>query len=351
MTHRHAAARVFPRRRALGALGVALGAATAPTTARAALPGSATLLVPGPEDGALHRFAQRLLAALGRGAGAAVALHAEVLGGADGVTAANRFATAANPDGRALLVLPGAACQARLSGNPRARFDPAGWLPVCAALAPPLVLAGRAPLQAAAGTTPLRIAAGSGPGHPFAGALLGLDLLRIAALPVFGPAEAAGPAQGQVDAMVVQVPPAELTAHLAAQGLTPWFVLDAGTAGREAAPPDVPSLSDRLGPGGAALPLAAAARAVAAAARLQAALVLPALTPADLVALWRAAVQRGEDLPPSRSGAAPVAEGGASARLVPGTETAPLLAAAMPPAEAIAAYRAWLAQRLGWRPD
>ena len=97
------------------------------------LPAVATLLVPGPEDGGFARFAGRLAASLGRGATTAIILRSTVLGGPDGVTAANRFATEGAPDGRTLLVLPGLAALARMIGDPRARFDAAGWLPVCAA--------------------------------------------------------------------------------------------------------------------------------------------------------------------------------------------------------------------------
>src|SRR3954468_21255734 len=97
----------------LGALGAG--------SARAMLPAAATLLVPGPEDGPFARFAGRLGTSLARGATTAIKLNRAVLGGPDGVTAANRFATEGAPDGRTLLVLPGLATLARLVGDPRAR--------------------------------------------------------------------------------------------------------------------------------------------------------------------------------------------------------------------------------------
>ena len=113
------------RRLLLAALPAALATALASRAgAQALLPGSASLLVPGPEGGLHARWAERLAQAIATGAPTAVRLQADILGGADGVTAANRFATEAAPDGRSLLVLAGAAAQARLAGDSRAKFGP-----------------------------------------------------------------------------------------------------------------------------------------------------------------------------------------------------------------------------------
>src|SRR4051794_27660686 len=124
---------ILSRRQGLLAGLGTMAAAARPGPARAMLPAVATLLVPGPEDGGFARFAERLGTSLARGATTAITLRNTVLGGPDGVTAANRFATEGAPDGRMLLVLPGLAALARMVGDPRARFDAAGWLPVCAA--------------------------------------------------------------------------------------------------------------------------------------------------------------------------------------------------------------------------
>ncbi|MFC7608702.1 hypothetical protein [Teichococcus aestuarii] len=70
-------------------------------------PDSATLLLPGPEGGAAAQWARGVAAGLARGLPHAVALRTVTLGGPDGVTAANRFATLEAGDGRTLLVLPG----------------------------------------------------------------------------------------------------------------------------------------------------------------------------------------------------------------------------------------------------
>src|SRR5437763_15561651 len=99
-------------------LGVAAGCALA-GAAGAMLPATATLLVPGPEGGPYARFAERLGASLARGATTAIKLTHSILGGPDGVTAANRFVTEGGPDGRTLLLLPGPAALARMVGDPR----------------------------------------------------------------------------------------------------------------------------------------------------------------------------------------------------------------------------------------
>jgi hypothetical protein len=139
------------RRAALG--GAALIAAL---PAWAAVPDSVVLLAPGPEEGAAARLALRASAGLSRGLIQAAALRVAVLGGPDGITAANRFASAAAPDGRSLLLLPGAAAQAHLVGESRARFEPRQWTPVAAVMRPVLV-AGRGDLPGLA-RAPLRLA-------------------------------------------------------------------------------------------------------------------------------------------------------------------------------------------------
>ncbi|WP_149540770.1 hypothetical protein [Siccirubricoccus phaeus] len=310
------------RRRPLLAAAAATLLAASP--ARAVLPAAAELLVPGPGDGPLAQWAVRLAASLARGATTAVALHPVVLGGPDGVTAANRFATAAAPDGRALLVLPGAALQARLIGDPRARFEASGWLPVCGAEAPVLLAGPHAP--PARGAPPARIALPT-PDHPGMAALLALDLLGVPARPVAGlggPAAEAALREGAVNALLLQG--ADAPARLAALGLQPWLALDAalGPLLETAGPPE----------------LRAALLIAAAHARLQAMVVLPALTPGNTVALWRGAAQRWVE-----EGRAALVPG---LRLLPGAEYPQL---APPPESTSLAYRGWLQRRLGWRAD
>lgn len=328
-----------PSRRGLlrGCLGAAGGLALA-RPARAILPPAATLLIPGPEDGGFARLAERFVASLGRSATIAVKLGHSVLGGPDGVTAANRFATEAAPDGRTLLLLPGSAPLARLIGDPRARFDPAGWLPVFAVQAS-AVVAGRERLPPP-GSTP-RYAFG-GPDTPGAAGLLGLDLLGLAASPVLGlppPRAEAALAQGIAGAALIHGH--DIPARLATIGAQPWVTLEpAGT--RDPTLPEVPSLLDQPLTGPAEL--RGAFVAAAGSVRLQAALVLPALTPADVVAAWRGTAQRWLE-EEARLGSTP------GIRLLPGAEAASLVASLAPPPPAVLAYREWLLRRLNWRAD
>jgi hypothetical protein len=294
--------------------------------AQGALPRSATLLVPGPAGGLHARWVERLAAALSQASPAGLHLMPDLLGGPDGVTAGNRFATEAAPDGRTLLVLSGGVAQARLAGDPRAKFGNPGWLPVCASLGCAL-LVGRValPTQVA---VPLRVAVGAPEGHGPA-ALLALDLLGLPALPLPG-----NPAslwqEGQADALLLTG--AEARERMQALGAVPWCLLDEPD-------PDVPGMPTLAELAPAPPPaLLAAAQASGASARLQAALVLPALTPADQVALWRAATGRWLEEEARHGG-----------RALAGAEAAPLLAAAAPAPEAVLAYRDWLLRRLGWQ--
>lgn len=326
------------RRRWLRAgLGGAAGLALA-GPARATLPASATLLVPGPEDGPYARLAGRLAASLARGATIALKLRHSTLGGPDGVTAANRFVTEGAPDGRTLLLLPGPAPLARMVGDPRARFDATGWLPIFA-LQGTAVVAGQGPLPGPGGTP--RYGFG-GPDMPGAAGLLALDLLGLAARPVSGlppPRAEAALAQGMAEAALLHG--ADVPARLASAGARPWFTLEPAGQ-RDAVLPEVPSILD-LSLGGPP-DLRGALAAAAASLRLVAALVLPALTPANMVASWRIAAQRWLE-EEGRLGWAP------GLRALPGAEAAPLVTAIAPPPAAMLAYREWLLRRLNWRAD
>jgi len=328
---RHPAA---TRRGVIG--GLLAAAASRPLAAATAVPDAATLLAPGPEEGAAAAYAQQAARGLARGLVHATAMRVSILGGADGITAANRFAVAAPADGRMLLAFPGQAAQALLIGDPRARFEPRQWPAVTGSQAP-VLLAGRGALQAAHS---LRLAL-SGPAAPEVAAMLALDLLGRAATPVFLPvamAPEAAVAVGSADAIVMAG--AEAPARAAALGLTPWFVFDNAAGGRDPALPELPALGELL-----ADPshpdLLAGCRAAAAALRVRALVVLPALTPADSVALWRGAAQRWGDAEP-----APAEAGG---HRVHAQAAADLLATLCPGPETLLAYREWLHRRLGFQ--
>lgn len=316
-----------------------IGAATAAALggrawAQTAVPEAAELIAPGPDEGLAAGFAQRAARGLARGLVQAAALRVNVLGGPDGVTAANRFAASTPPDGRLLLVLPGAACQARMIGDSRARFDPGAW-PAVTGSAVPALLAGRAPPPG----SPLRVAL-PGPAAPEAAALLALELLGRPAMPVFvsgGVAPEAAVLAGAADAVVLTG--RAVLARAGAIGLTPWFALDGRDGAREPDAPGVPGLGELVDP--ARAEQVAAVRAAGAALRVRGLLVLPALTSADSVALWRAAARRWAD----EEAEAP--ETGAR-RLAP-EEAADLLATLCPAPEATASYRDWLARRLAFQ--
>jgi hypothetical protein len=317
---------------AAGAAMLVLGAPARPRAA-ATMPEAATLLVPGPEDGAVARIAARAAITLARGLVQAVALRVTVLGGPDGITAANRFAASAPLDGFALLVLPGQATHAHLLGDGRARFEPRRWPAICGSLQP-AVLAGRGALADAA---PLRVAL-PGPASPEAAALLALDLLGRRWVPVFTPTPDGAVAQGAADALVLSG--AIAAARAGAQGLKNWFAFDAGTTTREAALREVPLLAELL-PDPPRLEALDALRAASAALRARALVVLPPLTPADAVALWRGAAQRWADEEPD-----PLEAG---TRRVTGAEATAAMAALCPTPEVALAYREWLMRRLNHR--
>lgn len=337
-----------PTRRAVGrGIAAALAAFACPNAGGAAIaatnvPEAATLLAPGPEQGTAARLAARAAAALARGLVQAAALRVSVLGGPDGITAANRFASSTSVDGPMLLLLPGLAAQAQLIGDARARFEPRHWPAICGSVQPAL-LAIRGGLAPGA---PLRLAL-PGPAAPEAGALLALDLLRRPATPVFGLAVEGGPRpalaeaalrEGSADAVVLCG--SDAARQAAALGLVPLFAFDAPGHARDAALPGVPALGELLADPSRP-ELLEAARGAGAALRCRALLVLPALTSANVVALWRGAAQTWPE-------EAPDAPEAGTRRIGPGEATV-LLSTLCPGPEAALAYRLWLLRRLNFQ--
>ena len=320
-------------------IGAALAAAALPGRplhAATGVPEAATLLVPGPEGGPAAEFGAQAAQGLARGLVQAAALRVSLLGGPDGITAANRFAASSAPDGRMLLVLTGPAAQALLVGDSRARYEPRHWPAIAGSLVPVLV-AGRGPVN---GAQPLRLGL-PGPGAADAGALLALDLIGRGATPVFlpaglGPDAAIG--AGVADAVVLSG--RDAIARAVALGLEPWFSFDGERPGRDSALAEVASLGELLGDR-PQRELVAASRAAGAALRVRGLLVLPALTSADSVALWRGAARNWveEVREPEETTTRPVG----------GEEAADLLATLCPPAEISTAYRDWLRRRLNWQ--
>jgi hypothetical protein len=128
-------------------------------------------------------------------------------------------------------------------------------------------------------------------------------------------------------------------ARAEALGLTPWFSFDGTGGARDPVLPAVPSLAEVL-PDPGRPELIAAIRAAGTGLRLRGVLVLPALTSADSVALWRGAARRWAEEEP---------EAEAATRTVGPDASAELLATLCPEAAAAAAYRDWLHRRLAFQ--
>ncbi|CAH2600373.1 conserved exported protein of unknown function [Rhodovastum atsumiense] len=313
-------------------------------------PETVGLLVPGPQDGRMERWAGLIGPALRDAMPPGTRLRHLSRGGADGVTAANQFTARVTPDGGTALLVPGETVLAWLAGDPRARFDAAGWLPVLAGLTSG-VLCSRIPATALHPGISLRVACASQTGPELA-ALLGLDLMGIEPLPVRGVHDAAAARQAlatqAADAVLLSGPMTrEQLADAAALGAAPLFTLGMPTAGGTARDPLLPGLPiapeliGRLRGPPPTAGLVAAWRAAAAAAVTEFALVLPPLTPATLVAMWRhAGTEAAPDLQTQTRGL----------RLLAGAEASAATTTMACDAARMLELRRWLAMRLNWRP-
>lgn len=323
----------------------------APSTA--VFPDNPRLLVAGPEDGALNRWADALQPALEQSLPADTAIRRVEIGSADGVTGANQFEARGVPDGMTLLLVPGQATLAWMVGDSRAQFDVGRWVPVMAGMTSgivvgrPGVLTGGARVRvAAAGAASLDLAA-----------MLGLQLLGVPIQPVFGVTDVTTArsafTQNAVDAVLLrgQRVPDQFNV-MAASGAQSLFTIgllsEAGQATRDPAFPDVPHFSElyqmRAGKAPSGL-LFDAWRAVAAAAQLDFGLVLQQLTPAAMVSLWRRAGADAAAAPPVQAVGTSL-----SVRLVAAPDAATNTAAAVASASTLTELRGWLAGQLNWKP-
>lgn len=315
----------------------------------------AALLVAGPEQGPLSRWARLVATALAGGLPPRCAIRISSVGGRDGVTAANQFGARIAPDGCTLLFAPGAAVLAWLVGEGRAKFDVGSWLPVCAAASPGLLVGRFGPETLRAGGV-LRLAVDRLSGPDPAG-LLALALLGGVPWPVAGLGPAAAEAallRGALDAVLLTGEGVPVrAARLAAHGLRPVASFGAlgpdGVMGRDPAFPEVPQVTELASalrghpPAG---PLFRAWQGCAAAAQLTFGLELSALTPAGLVALWRRAGSAAMQEP---NLAAALAAGGLRPLTGPAAlANARTLAVDVP---ALLALRQWLSTRKNWRID
>ena len=214
------------------------------------------------------------------------------------------------------------------------------------------VLVSRLGLASLARGEEMRLAC-SGPAGPEVAALLGCDLFGWRTVPVIEPDPAsawAAALDGRVDAVFLPG-----LARLMGTGLRPVFTLgafgEAGSTVRDPALPDVPHLGELLAgsrarPAGFRPPSFRAWQAVAAAAMLEFGLMLPQLTPASRVAIWRRAGRQALAEPEVQAaleadGLNPFAPPAASALTARIATTAPDLLD----------YRRWLAVRFEWQPS
>jgi hypothetical protein len=331
-----------------GLLAPAAGASAAGT---AGFPDGATLIVAGLGGGPLDAWAEWLAPALSQALPPGTTLRKDVVGGADGVTGANQFEALTVPDGSTALLLPGRAAMAWLVGDPRARFDAARWVPALAAVAPGVLMSRVTAAQLQDGAE-LRIAV-SDPAGPELPALLALDMLGARWRPVFGLSEAlAFEALGQheVDAVYLSgrrvAPMAEALAAAGAQHLFALSNLDEGATRRSDALAEVPDVTELLAGRTVDAGLRRALRATSAASELDMALVLPQLTPAAMVALWRRACAQA-----AGSDAVQVQATAQGVRPLPTPAATASTAAVLADTATLLALRQWLAVRLNYRPS
>jgi tripartite-type tricarboxylate transporter receptor subunit TctC len=343
-------------RRHLLAYGAAAG--LVPRAAAATAPASPQIMVAGPDGSPLDGWAAALAPALARGLAPSVAPGASLrivnLGGVDGVTGANQFEARAAPDGQTALLVPGEAAIAWLAGDPRVQFDAARWVAVLAGTGGGLVV-GRVDPATWTRTRGLQVA-GTGPAGPSLAMMLALELLGVSFTPVFGFTTAdarAALASGRVQVVLLagaNVP--KQFAALSADGGRPLFALGTIDASGEPAPdplfpgvPDFNQLHLTLRGAAPAGPLYDAWRATAVAAQMTFGLVLPELTPAAAVALWRRAAAQAVGTPMLQSAASQ-----SSLRtLAPQPAVAITEALAASP-DALLDLRSWLADRWHYPP-
>jgi hypothetical protein len=207
----------------------------------------------------------------------------------------------------------------------------------------PAVLASRVPLAQLTAGRVVRVA--GDPASAALSALLTLELMGV--LPEAAPVR---PGYAGADAVVLHGHDVDGQVRAAVQaGFKPVLAFrehdPAGPASRDPDFPELPVPSERIAPG-LRRPLASALNAAIAAARLDTALVLPPLTSAGMVALWRRACTQVVSAPAMQAAAArlgihPEAEAAAVASMAPLSVDA----------TALLDLRQWLAQRFGWRPS
>ncbi len=343
------------RRRLLALAGVlpVAGAHASPATPLqrpAGVVDAATVLIAGPEGGGLDRWGRTIQPALGQALSPNTTLTIVNAGGLDGVTGANQFATRGEPDGRTMLLAPPEAVLAWLIGDPRAKYDLGRWTTVMAATTPAILV-----LRQGLGLKqkPMRIAMPDLASTALAG-VLALELMGGRAEPVIGvgpDAQVTAFATGGIDAVLARgARSEEQVQSLMQAGGWPVAALGAavpgpdgaGVSARDPAFPAVPTVGELIS---ATSPLLESHAAIAAAARLQFTLVLPHLTPAARVAVWRQAAAEAAHTLDVQAMALAI-----GARTVGGSDAAVAANPIVASPAALQALRAWMADRFKFKP-
>ena len=323
--------------------------------AASAFPANVTLLSSGPPHGYIAGWAKLLGPHLLDGLPPDAVASFMAMGGPDGVTASNAFGSRMDPDGTTIMFAPGAALLAWLEGDSRVKYDPGRWIAAVVG-ATPAVLVGRVPLSKLA-SRPWRLAA-SNPVGPELAAFLALDLLGLAAEPVYGLGDPDSLVNGlrrrAFDLAFLSGPKLhETLAKARAAGAHSLFSTGAqgcdGALARDPLLPSVPSFLEaasslRIGlPGGDRL---AGYEAAAAAAAVCFAAVLPDLVPPSRLAQWRRGAELIRDSLSLSAIAVPQ-----GVRLVTGICAGRFLVPTSRSAAAIDSLRLTMLDRYGWRPS
>ncbi len=270
--------------------------------------------------------------------------------GRDGVTGANKFESQNAGENGTTLLVPGTAIVAALTGSSRVHFDYQRWLPVFLSIGSPVVVGRvdfRRSLRMLIGDHPVRVAV-STPDGPELPTLLAMTILSMRPVPVSGIASSAAALdalrKGEVD--VVQLPPdaarPAMLQDLAREGFEALFALGQQT---DITVPDFASRFTALRGHAPQHPLYQACYGAAMAAGIDAALVLPMLTPPAQTARWRHAAQLAAVRPEVTALARQY-----GTRVVTGPDVATLFRSLTPDLSGVLALRRWLAERSpGWR--
>lgn len=310
--------------------------------------GTPTLIVAGGPGTGPTRWAPRLAPSLEETLSTDGPIIQRPVIGQDGVTGANLFD--AQTAGDSALLAPGSAIIAALAGDTRVHFDFQRWVPVLLAAGAPLIVGHvdfRRSLRTMIQNTPVRVAVTTPTGGELP-ALVAMAILSMRVIPVSGfaiPTDSiAALRKGAVD--VIQLSPVDVTPELLGElqeeGFVPLFTLAPSPQG------DIPDFATRftsLRGRPPSHPLWPAYRALAQAASIDAALVLPMLTSAASTARWRHAAAQAA-MQPSLVAAAK--EDGT--RLVTETDIFPLYSTLTPGLSDMLALRRWLAiSNASWR--